>query len=174
MNMFALGCLAASQNSDFILWKNGANPHGYYFLGMYTADPDQIVWLSMFGYDMIFDDYILMQYANRVGTGIGYAAYLACEDAIDLSKYSAIEVDVENGGSGSFTVSVGTVTGAEIGVEYGGMTTIGSSTVVSSGARKTITVDISAVTTNAQPVIHVHTSNNKQPNARIYGWRLIR
>lgn len=174
MKLSTIGCIAAGAAGNYTLWRNGNNPHGYYFLGMYTADPSQIVWLSMYGYDMIFEDYILMQYANRVGQGAGNDAYLACEDAIDLSKYSAVEIVVENGGSSSITVSVGTVTGAEIGVEYGGMTTIGSSTLVDAGAQKTITVDLSSITGTAQPVIRVHTQSNRQPNARIYSWRLLR
>lgn len=166
-----LGCLAQNRNYD--IWNQG-NPHEFYFLGMYTADESSTVWCSMEGYEMLFDDYILMKYANRVGAGIGDDAYLTVERVFDLSRYKSIEVVVENAGSDSFSVTIGSVLGAEIGVEWTGMTVFGGTTNVLPGATSTVTADISEITDTVQPAIHIHTTSNRQPNAKILFWRLVK
>ena len=169
MYFTVLGCMAAVEG-DYNLWRYG-NPHGYYFLGYKTADPNSDVWQSMYGYDLLFDQYILMQYTGQIA--VGYDAYLAVEQSIDLSRYAGIEVVVENTTGHNISVELGSVSGAELGTGSLSWTRYGSGTTVSGNSTQTITIDISSVTATLQPAIHIHTSNDGEPNAKIYSWRLI-
>lgn len=169
MNFATLGALA-SQLGDYTLWDHGNNPHGYYFLGMYCATESGTTWTSMYGYDMLIDDYIYMEYANRVGSGIGVSGYLACEDAIDLSKYSAVEITAQ--APSAVTISVGSVENVVLGEAFAGWTAFEGSQSVSSETTFQIPIPASAGTVH--PVIRTHTGSNHHPQVKIKKWRLLK
>ena len=169
MSFATLGALA-SQLGDFTLWDHGSNPHDYYFLGMYCATESGTTWTSMDGYDMLIDDYIYMEYANRVGGGIGYSGYLACENAIDLSKYSAVEITAE--APSSVRISVGSAENVVLGESFNGWTEFSGYQNVSTETTFTIASPSSAGT--AHPVIRTFMSNSQHPQVKIKKWRLLK
>ena len=170
MSFATLGALA-SQLGDYTLWDHGNNPHAYYFLGMYCATESGTVWTSMYGYDMLIDDYIYMEYANRVGSGIGYSGYLSCENAIDLSKYSAVEITAE--APSSVKISVGSAENVVLGEAFAGWTEFSGSQSVSTETTFTIPIPASAGTSH--PVICTHTgSSNRHLQVKIKKWRLLK